>query len=153
MSALILIQAGLALAMKKNPTILANKLNPNPEQNQLSLEEAAAFTDLTQKQVGAVGADNDAMAHGESWDRPYYLPTIGQPWLVRIGVADRRSRRREDQGERVALRGPVMQVVSGQRPFPAMLLFRALAQAGQVLLQVWVLMIPHPRHEPHHAGL
>lgn len=40
--------AGLALAMKKNPTILANKLNPNAEQNQLSLEEAAAITDLTQ---------------------------------------------------------------------------------------------------------
>lgn len=39
---------GLALAMKKNPTILANKLNPNAEQNQLSLEEAAAITDMTQ---------------------------------------------------------------------------------------------------------
>lgn len=40
--------AGLALAMKKNPTILANKLNPNAEQNQLSLEEAAHITELTQ---------------------------------------------------------------------------------------------------------
>lgn len=34
--------------MKKNPTILANKLNPNAEQNQLTLEEAAHITELTQ---------------------------------------------------------------------------------------------------------
>ncbi|MFK7088664.1 phage regulatory CII family protein [Chromobacterium violaceum] len=40
--------AGLAVAMQKNPVILANKLNPNAEQNQLSLEEAAEITDRTQ---------------------------------------------------------------------------------------------------------
>lgn len=40
--------AGLALAMHKNPTILANKLNPNCETNQLTLEEAAEITDRTQ---------------------------------------------------------------------------------------------------------
>lgn len=39
---------GLALVMKKNPAILANKLNPKTEQNQLSLEEAAEITVLTQ---------------------------------------------------------------------------------------------------------
>lgn len=39
---------GLALVMKKNAAILANKLNPKTEQNQLSLEEAAEITELTQ---------------------------------------------------------------------------------------------------------
>ncbi|WP_053068081.1 phage regulatory CII family protein [Vogesella sp. EB] len=40
--------AGLALAMHKNPTIFANKLNPNCDTNQLTLEEAAEITDRTQ---------------------------------------------------------------------------------------------------------
>lgn len=40
--------AGLAAVMHKNPTILANKLNPNAEGNQLTLEEAAEVTDLAQ---------------------------------------------------------------------------------------------------------
>lgn len=39
---------GLALAMRKNPTVLANKLNPNCDTNQLTLEEAAEITDRTQ---------------------------------------------------------------------------------------------------------
>lgn len=40
--------AGLAQAMHKGPTILANKLNPNCDTNQLTLEEAAEITDRTQ---------------------------------------------------------------------------------------------------------
>lgn len=40
--------AGLALAMHKNPTIFANKLNPNCDTNQVTLEEAAEITDRTQ---------------------------------------------------------------------------------------------------------
>lgn len=40
--------AGLAQAMRKNPTIFANKLNPNCDTNQLTLEEAAEITDRTQ---------------------------------------------------------------------------------------------------------
>lgn len=40
--------AGLAMVMHKSPTILANKLNPNCETNQLTLEEAAEITDRTQ---------------------------------------------------------------------------------------------------------
>lgn len=40
--------AGLAMVMHKSPTILANKLNPNCDTNQLTLEEAAEITDRTQ---------------------------------------------------------------------------------------------------------
>ncbi|WP_051189887.1 phage regulatory CII family protein [Laribacter hongkongensis] len=40
--------AGLATVMGKNPTTLANKLNPNYDSNQLTLEEAAEITDRTQ---------------------------------------------------------------------------------------------------------
>lgn len=39
---------GLAQAMGKNPTILAQKLNPTFEGNHLSLEEAAFITEATQ---------------------------------------------------------------------------------------------------------
>ncbi|WP_148715029.1 phage regulatory CII family protein [Chitinolyticbacter meiyuanensis] len=39
---------GLAADMGKSPIILMNKLNPNNESNQLSLEEAAEITDRTQ---------------------------------------------------------------------------------------------------------
>lgn len=48
---------GLAASMRKSPTILANKLNPNCESNGLLLEEAAEITDLTQDPAIA-----DAMA-------------------------------------------------------------------------------------------
>ncbi len=41
--------AGLALAMHKNPIVLANKLNPHCDSNQLTLEEAADITERTQQ--------------------------------------------------------------------------------------------------------
>lgn len=129
--------AGLALSMHKNPIVLANKLNPNCDSNQLTLEEAAAITELTQHPAIA-----DALA--ALLNRVTVPLPDGQPTLHELSrELCRLSKELGDVGNEVYIAGQTdsdwgERVSPGERKRIAIELRQLLSVAAGMLIQVEV---------------